>query len=153
MRWIVVLAVSLLLSGALASGPDLGFSVRSGSNGNFMGHLGWYIDGYPLDIRTQLVFGSPEGVFLSGEVLYTLPALLFLRPYVAGGLAMGLTGYAAGNELRIRFGERFYAMATVGVQFPDKGYRPYVEVSQYIGSESFQRFTVGFIVQQNFRFF
>jgi hypothetical protein len=60
---------------------------------------------------------------------------------------VGLTAYSAGNELRLRFGERFYAIFSAGVQFPDRGYRPYVEVSQFVGSESFQRFTVGFIAE------
>lgn len=153
MRTLLAVVVWLLCSSpVVASGFDLGFSVRNGPNGNFMGHFGLYFDGYPLDVRSQLVFGAPEGLILTGEALYNLPAFLFLRPYVAGGLAMGLTSYTTGNELRIRFGERFYAIGTVGVQFPDRGYRPFVELSQFIGSESFQRFTAGFIVQQNWHF-
>ncbi|ADD27983.1 hypothetical protein [Meiothermus ruber] len=119
--------VLVLVSGlALAGGADLGFSVRNGPNGNFMGHLGLY---------------------LSGEAVYVLPVSLLVRPYLAGGLALGITGYTAQNELRLRLGERFYAIFSAGVQFPDRGYRPYLEVSQIVGSESFQRFTVGFIVQ------
>ena len=153
MRWLLTLALVAVISGSgLASGTDIGFSIRNGSNGNFMAHIGFYLDGYPIDFRSQLVFGSPEGVFITGEVLHTFPAFLFLRPYIAGGLAMGLTAYTTANELRIRFGERFYAIGTVGVQFPARGYQPYLEISQYIGSENFQRVTVGFIVEQNLRF-
>ncbi|WP_027877823.1 hypothetical protein [Meiothermus cerbereus] len=141
-------AIFVLLFGlAFASGADIGFSVRNGPGGNFMGHLGLYLDGYPIDFRSQLVVGSPGGLYLSGEVVYVLPIFLLVRPYLAGGLALGVTGYTAQNELRLRFGERFYAVFSAGVQFPDRGYRPYLEVSQIIGSESFQRFTVGFIVE------
>ncbi len=132
---------------AFASGADIGFSVRNGPTGNFMGHLGLYLDGYPADFRSHLVLGSPGGVYLSGEVVYPLPFLLLVRPYLAGGLAVGITGYTSQNELRLRFGERFYAIFTAGIQFPDRGYRPYLEFSQVIGSESFQRFTVGFVVE------
>ncbi|AWR86937.1 hypothetical protein [Meiothermus taiwanensis] len=140
--------VLVLLSGlALAGGADLGFSVRNGSNGNFMGHLGFYLDGFPIDFRSQLVIGAPGGLYLSGEAVYVLPVFLLVRPYLAGGLALGITGYTAQNELRLRLGERFYAVFSVGVQFPDRGYRPYLEVSQIVGSENFQRFTVGFIVE------
>lgn len=131
----------------LASGTDIGFSVRNGPNGNFMGHLGLYLDGYPIDFRSQLVMGAPGGLYLSGEVVYVLPPFFLMRPYLAGGLAVGVTGYTAQNELRLRFGERFYAIFSAGLQFPDRGYRPYLEVSQLVGSESFQRFTVGFIVE------
>ncbi|MCX7782520.1 MAG: hypothetical protein N2318_02625 [Meiothermus sp.] len=137
----------LLFSMAFAGGADIGFSVRNGPNGNFMGHLGLYLDGFPIDFRSQLVVGSPGGLYLSGEVVYPLPFFLLVRPYLAGGLAVGITGYTAQNELRLRFGERFYAIFSAGIQFPDRGYRPYLEVSQVIGSESFQRFTVGFIVE------
>lgn len=141
-------AVFVLVSGlALAGGADLGFSVRNGPNGNFMGHLGLYLDGYPIDFRSHLVMGAPGGLYLSGEVVYVFPYFFLFRPYLAGGLAMGITGYTAQNELRLRFGERFYAIFSAGVQFPDRGYRPYLEVSQIIGTESFQRFTVGFIVE------
>lgn len=140
--------VLVLVSGlALAGGADLGFSVRNGPNGNFMGHLGLYLDGFPIDFRSQLVIGAPGGLYLSGEAIYVLPVSLLVRPYLAGGLALGITGYTAQNELRLRLGERFYAIFSAGVQFPDRGYRPYLEVSQIVGSESFQRFTVGFIVQ------
>lgn len=131
----------------LASGADIGFSVRNGPNGNFMGHLGLYLDGYPIDFRSQLVIGAPGGLYLGGEVVYVLPPFFLMRPYLAGGLAVGVTGYTAQNELRLRFGERFYAIFSAGLQFPDRGYRPYLEVSQLLGSESFQRFTVGFIVE------
>lgn len=137
----------LVLGLASASGADIGFSVRNGPNGNFMGHLGLYLDGFPIDFRSHLVVGSPGGLYLSGEVVYPLPIFLLVRPYLAGGLAVGITGYTAQNELRLRFGERFYAIFSAGLQFPDRGYRPYIEVSQVIGSESFQRFTVGFIVE------
>lgn len=131
----------------LASGADMGFSVRNGPNGNFMGHLGLYLDGYPIDFRSQLVMGAPGGLYLSGEVVYVLPPFFLMRPYLAGGLAVGVTGYTAQNELRLRFGERFYAIFSAGLHFPERGYRPYLEVSQLVGSESFQRFTVGFIVE------
>ncbi|GIW30808.1 MAG: hypothetical protein KatS3mg071_0982 [Meiothermus sp.] len=138
----------VLVSGlALAGGADLGFSVRNGPNGNFMGHLGFYLDGFPIDFRSQLVVGAPGGLYLSGEAIYVLPVFLLVRPYLAGGLALGITGYTAQNELRLRLGERFYAIFSAGVQFPERGYRPYLEVSQVVGSESFQRFTVGFIVE------
>ncbi|WP_299427828.1 hypothetical protein [uncultured Meiothermus sp.] len=137
----------LMLGVAFASGADIGFSVRNGPSGNFMGHLGLYLDGYPIDFRSQLVIGSPGGLYISGEVIYALPFFLLVRPYLAGGLAVGITGYTAQNELRLRFGERFYAIFSMGIQFPERGYRPYLEVSQVIGSESFQRFTVGFIVE------
>lgn len=140
-------AVFVLVSGmAFASGADIGFSARSGPNGSFMGHVGVYLDLFPLDFRSQLVFGSPGGVYLSGEVVYPLPVFLLVRPYLAGGVAVGIAGYTAQNELRLRFGERFYAIFSAGVQFPERGYRPYIELSQVIGSASFQRFTVGFIV-------
>lgn len=141
-------ALLLLVWGqVLASGADIGFSVRNGPNGNFLGHLGLYLDGYPIDFRSQLVMGAPGGLYLSGEVVYVLPPFFLMRPYLAGGLAVGVTGYTAQNELRLRFGERFYAIFSAGLQFPDRGYRPYLEVSQLVGSESFQRFTVGFIVE------
>lgn len=141
-------ALLLLVWGqVLASGADIGFSVRNGPNGNFLGHLGLYLDGYPIDFRSQLVMGAPGGLYLSGEVVYVLPFFFLMRPYLAGGLAVGVTGYTAQNELRLRFGERFYAIFSAGLQFPDRGYRPYLEVSQLVGSESIQRFTVGFIVE------
>jgi len=144
-RLLVILTVAMGL--AFASGADFGFSVRNGPNGNFMGHLGLYLDGYPIDFRSQLVIGAPQGLIISGEVVYPLPYSLVLRPYLAAGLAVGLTAYSTANELRLRFGERFYAIFSAGVQFPDRGYRPYVEISQFVGSESFQRFTVGFIAE------
>ncbi len=137
----------VVLGMALASGADLGFSVRNGPSGNFMGHLGLYLEGYPVDFRTQLVVGSPAGLYLSGEVVYPLPFFLLLRPYLAAGLGVGITGYTAQNELRLRFGDSFYAIFSAGLQFPQRGYRPYLEVSQVVGSQSFQRFTVGFIVE------
>jgi len=140
-------ALAALWGLAFASGADIGFSVRNGPSSSFMGHLGLYLDGFPADFRSHLVVGSPGGVYLSGEVVLGLPIFLLVRPYLAGGLAVGLTGYTAQNELRLRFGERFYAIFSAGVQFPDRGYRPYLEVSQVVGSESFQRFTVGFIVE------
>lgn len=147
--WMGRLAALLLLvwGQVLASGADIGFSVRNGPNGNFLGHLGLYLDGYPIDFRSQLVMGAPGGLYLSGEVVYVLPFFFLMRPYLAGGLAVGVTGYTAQNELRLRFGERFYAIFSAGLQFPDRGYRPYLEVSQLVGSESIQRFTVGFIVE------
>lgn len=142
------IVVAVMLCGlALASGGDFGISVRNGPNGNFMGHLGLYLDGYPIDFRSQLIFGAPQGLIASAELVYPLPFSLVLRPYVAAGLAVGITAYTAANELRLRFGERFYAIFSAGVQFPDRGYRPYIEVSQYIGTESFQRFTAGFVAR------
>lgn len=130
---------------SLAGGLDFGLSVRNGPNGNFMGHLGFYLEGYPVDFRSLLVVGAPQGLFLSGEVLYPLPFYVLLRPYIGGGLAVGLTAYATNSELRLRFGGSVYGILTAGVQFPDRGYRPYVEVSQYIGSDTFTKFTVGFV--------
>lgn len=140
-------AFVLVLGMAFATGADIGFSARNGPNGNFMGHLGLYLDLFPVDLRYKLVIGSPGGLYLSGEVVYPLPVFLLVRPYLAGGLAVGIAGYTAQNELRLRFGERFYAIFSAGVQLPERGYRPYLEISQVIGSESFQRFTVGFIVE------
>ncbi|MCS7058455.1 MAG: hypothetical protein NZ849_00610 [Meiothermus sp.] len=131
----------------MAGGADLGFSVRNGPNGNFMGHLGVYLDGVPVDFRSQLVLGSPGGLYLSVEAVYLPPLYLLLRPYLAAGLALGITGYTSQNELRLRFGERIYAVFSLGLQFPERGYRPYLELSQVVGSESFQRFTVGFVVE------
>lgn len=139
-------ALVIVCGTAFASGFDLGFSIRNGSNGTFMGQLGIYLDGWPVDFRTNLILGSPEGAILSAEVLYPIGTLLFVTPYVGAGVATGLTAYTAANELRIRFGERFYGMFSAGLQFPDRGYRPYVEVTQFVGSESFTRFTVGFLV-------
>ena len=143
---IVVLVV--LWGWALASGLDVGLSVRNGPGGSFMGHVGLYLDGYPVDFRSQLVFGAPQGVTINGEVIYTLPFSLVVRPYVGAGLAIGLTAYTNNpGEITLRFGDRFYALLTAGLQFPDRGYRPYLEVTQYIGSDIFTRFTAGFIAE------
>ncbi|MER3462361.1 MAG: hypothetical protein C4342_05055 [Armatimonadota bacterium] len=146
-KWLGRIAALLVIvcGMSLASGLDFGLSVRNGPNGSFMGHLGLYLEGSPLDFRSQLVFGAPQGLFLSGEVLYTIPVYVLLQPYLGGGLALGLSAYAADSELRLRFGGSVYGILTAGVQFPDRGYKPYVEVSQYIGSDIFTRFTVGFI--------
>lgn len=142
-----ILAVLVVLGGmALASGFDLGFGIRNGSNGTLIGQLGIYIDGYPVDFRSHLIIGSPEGAILSGEVIFPFGYLLVVRPYVGAGVATGLTASSATNEIRIRFGERFYALFTAGVQFPDRGYRPYVEVTQFVGAESFTRFMAGFVI-------
>ncbi|RIH90004.1 hypothetical protein Mlute_00123 [Meiothermus luteus] len=147
-RFLLAFLVGLLFWGSgRAGGADLGFSVRNGPNGNFMGHLGMYLDGFPVDYRSQLVLGSPGGLYLSAEAVYSPPLYLLLRPYLAAGLALGITGYTAQNELRLRFGERWYAVFSLGLQFPERGYRPYLEFSQVVGSESFQRFTVGFVVE------
>ncbi|GEM87121.1 hypothetical protein [Meiothermus granaticius] len=140
------MALLVVLTGlSLAGGLDFGVSVRNGPNGSFMGHLGVYLEGFPVDFRSQLVFGAPQGLFLSGEVLYPLPIYLLLRPYLGGGLAVGLSAYTADSELRLRFGGSVYGILTAGVQFPSRGYTPYIELSQYVGSDTFTRFTVGFI--------
>ncbi|RDI95885.1 hypothetical protein DV704_02880 [Meiothermus sp. QL-1] len=145
-RWARAVGVALvLLAEAVASGVDIGFSVSGG--GGFMGHLGFYLEARPVDLRSQLVVGAPGGLYLSGEVVYPLPLYLWLRPYLAGGVAVGLAAYTAPGELRLRLGERWYAMFSLGVQFPERGYRPYLEVSQVVGSEGFQRVTVGFIAE------
>lgn len=140
------LALGVVAAGlSLAGGLDFGLSVRNGPNGTFMGHLGLYLEGSPFNFRSQLVFGAPQGLFLSGEVLYPFPVYLLLRPYLGGGLAVGLSAYTADSELRLRFGGSVYGILTAGLQFPSRGYTPYVELSQYVGSDTFTRFTVGFI--------
>lgn len=146
-RWLGqgIAALVIVCGAAFAGGLDFGLSVRNGPNGSFMGYLGLYLDGSPIDFRTQLVFGAPQGLFLTGEVLYPIPVYVLLKPYLGGGLALGLSAYTADSELRLRFGGSFYGILTAGVQFPDRGYKPYVEVSQYIGGDVFTRFTVGFI--------
>jgi hypothetical protein len=146
----LVLALTLF-SLAHAGGADLGFSVRNGPNGTFMGHLGIYIEGYPVDIRTNLIIGAPEGLILEADILYSLPRFGFLRPYVGGGLGAGITTRSQSEEIVIAIGRRWYGVLTAGIQFPERGYQPYVEVSQYIGSQTFTRFTVGFIWQVYFR--
>ncbi|HEU4743141.1 MAG TPA: hypothetical protein VFS50_16210 [Meiothermus sp.] len=139
-------AVFVVVCGlAFAGGLDFGVSVRNGPNGNFMGHLGLYLDAFPIDVRTNLLIGAPQGLVLSGEILYTFPSLIFIHPYVGAGLGMGLTVFTNPGELTFRFGDRIYALLTAGIQFPSRGYRPYVEVTQYFGSDTFTRFTVGFI--------
>jgi hypothetical protein len=147
--WIVLV---LSLAGlAQAGGADFGFSVRNGPNGNFMGHFGAYFEGYPLDVRTNLLIGAPEGLIVEADLLYSLPRFGFLRPYVGAGLGAGITARGGSNELLISIGQRWYGVLIAGVQFPERGYQPYVEVSQYIGSQFFTRFTVGFIWQVYFR--
>lgn len=139
-------AVFVVVCGlAFATGLDFGVSARNGPNGTFMGHLGLYLDAFPIDVRTNLLIGAPQGLVLSGEILYTFPSLIFIHPYVGAGLGMGLTVYTNPGELTFRFGDRIYALLTAGIQFPSRGYRPYLEVTQYLGSDAFTRFTVGFI--------
>lgn len=150
-RLLIVLTLIFTLGTALAGGPDFGFSVRNGPNGVFMGHLGVYLDGYPLDIRANLLIGAPEGLILQADMLYPLPRFGFLRPYIGGGLGAGITARSGSNEVVIAIGQRWYGVLIAGVQFPERGYQPYVEVSQYIGSQIFTRFTVGFIWEVYFR--
>lgn len=139
-------AVFVVVCGVVfAGGLDFGVSVRNGPGGNFMGHLGFYLDAFPIDVRSNLLIGAPQGLVLSGEILYTFPSLVLIHPYVGAGLGMGLTVFTNPGELTFRFGDRIYALLTAGIQFPGRGYRPYVEVTQYLGSDTFTRFTVGFI--------
>jgi hypothetical protein len=131
-RILITLAViGATWGSALAGGFDFGVSVRNGANGNFMGHLGFYLDGYPVDIRSLLVLGAPQGLFGSVEALYQMPFSLVVKPYLGGGFGLGLTAYATDNELRLRLGSSVYGILTAGVAFPERGYRPYVEVSRY----------------------
>ncbi|AEB12048.1 hypothetical protein [Marinithermus hydrothermalis] len=143
-RWIACLTV--LFGWALATGLDLGFSVRNGPNGVFMGSAGIAADLADLSVRGALVLGAPEGLLVSGEVLYTLPGFV-LYPYLGGGVALGLTARAEQNALTLAIGERIYALATAGVAFPERGYRPYLELTQYLGPEPFTRVTVGFVME------
>ncbi len=143
-RWITFATV--LFGLALATGLDLGFSVRNGPNGAFMGSAGVSADLAGLRVRGALVLGAPEGWLASGEVLYALPGLV-LRPYLGGGVALGLTARAEANALTLAIGERVYALATAGVAFPERGYRPYLELTQFLGEAPFTRVTVGFVME------
>lgn len=143
--WLTALAVFFGIS--FASGLDFGVGVRNGPYGNFAGNLGVYLDGFPLDARSNLVVGGPNGLILTAEAIYLLPAELIVRPYVGGGIGAGITVRGGDGEITFALGRTWYGFVSAGVQFPDRGYRPYLEVTQFIGTDTFTLFRAGFVAR------
>ncbi|MER3443030.1 MAG: hypothetical protein C4333_02470 [Meiothermus sp.] len=141
--WLTALAVFFGIS--FASGLDFGVGVRNGPYGNFVGNLGVYLDGSPLDARANLVVGGPNGLILTAEVIYVLPIELIVRPYVGGGIGAGITVRGGDGEITFALGRTWYGFVSAGVQFPDRGYRPYLEVAHFLGTDTFTLFRVGFV--------
>ncbi|RIH89099.1 hypothetical protein [Calidithermus roseus] len=144
-KWLIALTAFCGIS--FAGGLDFGVGVRNGPYGNFVGSLGAYLDGFPLDVRTNLVVGGPNGLILTAEALYTLPMELIVRPYVSGGVGAGITVRQGTGEITFSLGQTWYGFVSAGVQFPDRGYRPYLEVTQFVGADVFTLFRAGFVAQ------
>jgi len=119
----------------------------AGPYGNFVGGLGVYLDGFPLDARSSLLVGGPNGLILTAELIYPLPIELIVRPYVGGGIGAGVTVRGGDGEITFALGRTWYGFASAGVRFPDRGYRPYLEVVQFIGADTFTLLRAGFVAQ------
>lgn len=137
----------LLLGQAVASGFDLGASVRGTNQTVVMGSAGVAVDVGSLGLRASMLLGAPQNrTLLTAQALFSLPSFI-LTPYLGGGAAMSTP---VGSGFSLEFRDLAYYVATVGFHLPERGYRPYFEASQFFGlgsNESFTRFTVGFIIE------
>ncbi len=144
MRRALVLWVFLSL--ALASGLDFSVGVREASGRQFLSSVGFSLDAGPLWLRLGVRFGAPNGVLAEGSAVYLLPTPV-LKLYGGGGYALGLTRRESDGSYRFAVGEVQHPFVLVGLAWPDRGYRPYLEAAYYLGEDAFVRYSVGFVME------
>ncbi len=146
MRRICVALLPFALALALASGFDLSVGVRAEPSLRFLSGLGLAVEAAPWTVRGDLRFGAPSGVLAEGRVTFDLPVPV-LTPYLGVGAAAGLTVRSGDGTYQLALGRVGYALVTLGVALPARGYRPYLEATYYLGTPAFARYSVGFILE------
>ena len=131
---------------ALAGGLDFSVGVQGKGEVQFLSSLGLSFDFDPFWLRAGVRFGAPSGVLAEAGAAFWLP-LPWIRPYLGGGAALGLTERDPEGGYRVAVGEVGYAVAFAGVTLPSRGYLPYLEYARYLGSPGFDRYTVGFVME------
>jgi len=146
MRRVFAALLLVVLSLAWASGFDLSVGVRAEPSLRFLSGLGLAVEAAPWTVRGGLRFGAPSGILAEGRVTFDLP-IPILTPYLGVGAAAGLTVRSSDGSYRIGLGQVGYALVTLGVSLPARGYRPYLEATYYLGAPAFARYSVGFILE------
>ncbi len=140
--FVAVFAASL----ALASGLDLSVGVRDAPGLRFLSGLGVALEAAPWTLRGGLRFGAPSGILAEGSAAFSLPVPL-VAPYLGAGAAAGLTVQQGDGSYTFALGQAGYAFFFAGLALPARGYRPYLEAAYYVGSASFVRYSVGFVLE------
>lgn len=143
-RTVLFVALVLATLGHAAGGLDLALSRNLDAVG-YAGRLGFYLEGSPLAVRGDLIFGERGGLLGEVDLLWRPWGDRFVEPYLGLGASTLIARLAPEGGLVMDVGAESFAVASAGLALRFAKVRPYADVSYSYGPDPYARASFGVV--------